>query len=390
MQDVIGISMKTVVIRAPLLSYSGYGTHSRQIFKWLLTQNVNVITQVVPWGMTSWMINPEHENGLVGEIMDRSKPLKTKADLSIQVQLPNEWDPSLAKRNVGVSAFVETDQCNPKWILNCNQMDMIVVPSEHVKTCIQNTGSLNVPLHVVPESYYDNIPAKKELPLSLDTDFNFLLFGQLTGTNPYNDRKNIFNTIKWMCEEFKDDPNVGIVIKTNSGKNTKIDKVVTEKLLKSLLKEVRTGPYPKVHFLHGSLTQDEIASLYINKSIKALVSLTRGEGYGLPLLEAAVSGLPVIATNWSGHLDFLNKGKFVKVGYSLQEIHKSRVDGRIFLPGMKWAEPVEKDVKERLRKFYEASKIPEKWANDLSLRLQKEYSQESICEMYNEVFNGLI
>lgn len=342
--------MKTVVIRAPLLSYSGYGTHSRQIFKWLLTQDVNVITQVVPWGMTSWMINPDHEDGLVGEIMERSKPLKTKADISIQVQLPNEWDPSLAKRNVGVSAFVETDQCNPKWILNCNQMDMIVVPSEHVKRCIENTGSLSVPLHVVPESYYDTIPASEELNLPLDTTFNFLLFGQLTGTNPHNDRKNMFNTIKWFCEEFKDDPDVGIVIKTNSGKNTKIDKVVTEKLLRSLLKEVRPGPYPRVHFLHGSFTQAEVASLYKNESIKALISFTRGEGYGLPLLEAAASGLPVIATNWSGHLDFLNRGKFIKVGYSLQEIHKSRIDGKIFLPGMKWAEPIEKDAKIRLNR----------------------------------------
>ena len=382
--------MKTVVIRAPLLSYSGYGTHSRQIFKWLLTQNVNVITQVVPWGMTSWMINPDLEDGLVGEIMERSKPLKAKPDVSIQVQLPNEWDPSLAKKNVGVTACVETDQCNPQWVLACNQMDMVIVPSEHSRTCIENTGSLSVPLHVVPESYYESIPAKKGMKLPIDTNFNFLLFGQLTGSNPHSDRKNTFNTIKWLCEEFKDNSDVGIIIKTNSGKNTKIDKVVTEKMLRSLLKEVRSGPYPKVHFLHGSFSQDEIASLYKTKSIKALVSLTRGEGFGLPLLEAAASGLPVIATNWSGHLDFLNKGKFIKVGYSLQEVHKTRIDGRIFLPGMKWAEPVEIDAKARLRKFYNSNAMPKKWAKELSTVLQEEYSQEAICKRYNEVFNGLI
>lgn len=383
--------MKTVVIRAPLLSYSGYGTHSRQIFKWLLTQDVNVITQVVPWGMTSWMINPDYEDGLIGQIMERSKPLDTKPDVSIQIQLPNEWDPNLAKRNIGVSAFVETDQCNPQWILACNQMDMIIVPSNHTKTCIQNTGSLSVPIHVIPEAYYDCISGDNTpLELDLDTDFNFLLFGQLTGSNPYNDRKNTFNAIKWICEEFQGNKDVGIVIKTNSGKNTKIDRVVTLKLLKSLIKEVRVGEYPKIHFLHGTMTQEEIASLYVHPKISALVALTRGEGFGLPILEAAASGLPVITTNWSGHLDFMSKGKFVKVGYSLAEIHKSRVDNRIFLSGMKWADPIEKDAKIRLRKFYKSPDIPKSWAEDLQKTLVEQYSHEQICKEYDEVFNGLI
>ena len=383
--------MKTVVIRAPLLSYSGYGTHSRQIFRWLLTQDVNVITQVVPWGMTSWMINPDYEDGLVGEIMKRSQPIDKKPDVSIQVQLPNEWDPTLANRNVGVSAFVETDQCNPGWILSCNQMDMVIVPSTHTKACIQNTGTLSVPIHVVPEAYYDCISGDIEpIDINLDTKFNFLLFGQLTGTNPYNDRKNTFNAIKWICEEFKGNKDVGIVIKTNSGKNTKIDRVVTHKLLKSLIKEVRQGEYPKIHVLHGTMTQDEIAGLYVHPNINALVALTRGEGFGLPILEAATAGLPVITTNWSGHLDFMNRGKFIKVGYSLSEIHKSRVDNRIFLKGMKWAEPIEKDAKARLQKFYNSPDAPISWAKDLRENLINQYSHDQICKEYDEVFNGLI
>lgn len=385
------MNMKTVILRAPLLSCSGYGTHSRQVYRWLKSKGVNVVTQVVPWGITSWMINPDMSNGLVGQIMKDSKECKGQADLSIQVQLPNEWNPGLAKRNVGISAYIETDQCNPQWIAKTNSMDMVIVPSEHAKQCILNTSPVNTPVHVIPESFYDEIVGKnKKIDLSLETKFNFLMLGQLTGNNPYNDRKNTFNTIKWICEEFKDDKDVGVIIKTNSGKNTKIDRNVTEKVLKSVIKEVRKGEYPKIYLLHGNMSPEEVASLYKDKNVSALISLTRGEGYGLPLLEAAASDLPVIATNWSGHLDFLNHGKFIKVGYSLQPIHGTRVDGKLFLKNMKWAEPVESDAKARMRKFYEAPEMPKRWAKDLGKKIRKNYSHSAISSMYDEVFSELI
>jgi len=197
-------------------------------------------------------------------------------------------------------------------------------------------------LYVIPESFYDCIEKSPD-PIDLDfsTSFNFLIFGQLTGFNPENDRKNIFYTIKWLCETFKDDEDVGIVIKTNSGKNTRIDRENTAQLLKKLLGEVRLGPLPRVHFLHGTFSQQEIASIYQHSKIKALVSLTRGEGFGLPLLEAAASGLPIIATNWSGHKDFLDHGQFLDVKYQLEEIHESRIDNHIFRKGARWAQPLE-------------------------------------------------
>jgi len=386
---------KNVVIRAPLLTYSGYGTHARQVFRWLLSRDdIELYTHIVPWGITSWMINPELEDGLIGEIMDRARPLPAgkQFDVSFQVQLPNEWDPGLARKNVGISAFVETDKCNPQWVACCNRMDAIVVPSEHVKSCITSVGSLTSPIRVIPESFYDCISNKKlpALDLDFDTDFNFLVFGQITGNNPYNDRKNLYHTIKWLCETFKDNDDVGIVLKTNSGKNTKIDRVVTTKIMKKLVEEVRVGPNPKIHFLHGSMTQEEVAALYRHPKIKAMVSLTRGEGFGLPILEAATSALPVIATNWSGHLDFMNQGKFLSVKYELKEIHSSRIDNTIFMPNTKWAEPIEEDAKQRFEKFYKMSSTPKKWAKDLSKQLLKTHSQETISSLYEEFLGGLI
>lgn len=377
---------KKVILRAPLLTSSGYGTHSRQIFRWLQSRSdVELVTQAVPWGITSWLVNPKDHDGLIGEIMASTSMDVTDADISIQVQLPNEWDPKLAKINIGASAFVETDTCNPTWLKCCNAMDAVVVPSRHVANCITNTGGINVPLHVVPESFYDCIKEDDpKIELDFSTPFNFLVFGQLTGFNPENDRKNIFYTVKWLCETFKDDDSVGIVIKTNSGKSTHIDRQNTEQLLKKLLSEVRPGMYPRIHFLHGTFTQPEIASIYKHPKIKALVSLTRGEGFGLPLLEAAASGLPVIATNWSGHKDFLDHGQFLGVKYLLSDIHESRIDGQIFMKGSRWAQPSEEDAKRRFSKFRNSSTIPKRWASELQEQILEKFSQEAIERIYNE------
>lgn len=380
---------KRVLLRAPVLTQSGYGVHARQIARWLLEKsNIDLHIQTLPWGVTPWMLNPAAQGGLIGRIMEKTvDPKRGEYDVSIQLQLPNEWDPMLAKVNVGVTAGVETDKCNPQWIHHCNAMTHVVVPSKHVLDTFTATGNLTSPSSIIPESYSDEIdlaaPTKVD-GMSFSTAFNFLIVGQLTGNNPENDRKNIFYAIKWFCETFKDNGDVGLIIKTNLGRNTALDRNSVTQVLSKLLSEVRTGLLPKVHLLHGDMSDAEMASLYRHRQVKALLAPTRGEGYGLPILEAAASGLPVIATGWSGHMDFMGKGKFIKVDHTLVDVHTSRVDGGIFVKGSRWAQPSEVDFKARIQKFYKGSDAPQQWAADLKDKIRQEYSQTAVQKIYDE------
>ena len=382
--------MKRVILRGPALTMSGYGVHTRQIASWLLSLgNIDLTIQATPWGITPWLLDSKDE--LIGKIMNACKVPSGKYDVSFQVQLPNEWDSNMAAYNVGITAGVETDRCNPAWIQSCKQMDQIIVPSTHTKMSFERNGTIEN-MSVIPEAFSNSILTDPDgLEISnVTTEFNFLLFGQITGNNPENDRKNIFHTIRMMCEVFKDNPNVGLIIKTNSGKSTKIDRKITKAVLKQVTNQVKTGVGPKIYLLHGHLNDDEVASLYRSKKVNALVSLTRGEGFGLPILEAAASGLPVIATNWSAYLDFMNLGRFIPIDFNLAPIHPSRCDNNIFMSDSMWATAIEEDFKQKVVKFYKKPSIPREWANELKDKIRKTHSLDAISNLYSTKFQNIL
>ena len=381
-----------VIVRAPLLSISGYGQHSRQIYEAAKRlPNADVRTQVVQWGNTSWYINPDAEGGLIGEIMSKSTDESAGYDVSLQVQLPDEWSTTLAKFNIGVTAAVETDRCNPKWIEHCNQMNAIIVPSQFTKQVLTDTGDVKVPIHVIGEWYIDEInQIDHYLNVDFRTPFNFLIVSQMTSADSYIDRKNITNTIKWICETFKDDPSVGIILKTNSGRGTDIDRHVTIANINSILNHVRQNSKVPVYLMHGNMTNTEIASLYRHPKVKALVNLTRGEGFGLPILEASASELPVIATDWSAHTEFMNLGKWIKVDSIKIAVPDARIDNRIFMPGVRWADASEQDFKKKIKKFRESHVVPKNWAVELAASCRKKFSKEKILEDYKNLFEEIL
>jgi len=379
--------MKNVFIRGPLLTQSGYGVHSRQIFKWAKSKGYNITVQLLPWGITPWYTSGEELDGLIGEIMMCSKPPVQKPDLSIQIQLPHEWDPSIGIKNIGVTAGIEATSCNLEWISACDNMDLVITPSKFAQDTLVQSGLSPEKITVIPESFPQCF-FEKELPefeLNLPTDFNFLILGQITG-DPDCDRKRTIETIANFLNAFRGDPTVGLIVKTNMGKNCSIDREITEHSLRNFIKTQNLSKIdPKVYLLHGYLHEREICALYRSKNIKALISGTRGEGFGLPLLEAAACDLPVIATGYSAHTEFLNLGKWIKINSSLQQIPDRKADGKIWVKGSKWANIDSNDFIDKIKKFKKkGTSIPNEWAKNLGSKIRDKYSEKSIFCIYDQ------
>jgi len=325
--------------------------------------------------------------------MEKSVPLAGKFDITFQVQLPNEWDPSLGIFNVGVTAGVETDRCPIDWATTHREkMNLVIVPSFHARSgmVLSGTGREKTPVLIVPEAYFPEIlqePTRDPLA-DLPTSKNFLIVGTLISDDPLADRKNLVSSIKWFLEAFRGDESVGLIVKTSKGRDTTIDREMIRKLLKKIKKKFGDKSSAKIFMLHGSMTREEMTNLYKSPKLVALLSATRGEGFGLPMVEAAVAGLPVVATNWSAHTEFLKGDSFLGVNYDLAQIPDSRVDGKIFVAGSKWAEVREGNFKKKMLLAVKESDSLRNSASKLSGDLQTTHSLKSVFKYYKTAISA--
>jgi glycosyltransferase involved in cell wall biosynthesis len=138
------------------------------------------------------------------------------------------------------------------------------------------------------------------------------------------------------------------------------------------------------------MSEKEVAGLYKSDKLTALISATRGEGFGLPLLEAAACGLPVIATNWSGHKDFLDLGEWLSVKKKLVNVPAQKIDGNIFIPGARWAQPDAKDFCKKIDNLLANEDKARKNAEILQEKIAEKFSFESLIKEYDKVIGGLV
>ena len=401
---------KKVIVRGPAMSRSGYGEHTRFILRSLKSREdlFDIYLHNINWGKTGWIWEEDDERIWMDFVLLKTIQYTQNGgqfDMSVQVTIPNEWE-RLAPINIGVTAGIETTKVAPQWIEKSRIVDHIITISEHSKQSYLNTSYqaqnnetgevINdyrciTPIDIVHYPVKDYEPA--ELDIELPCDFNFLAVAQISP------RKNMVNTIKWFVEEFIDQE-VGLVVKVNTMNNSIADRIHTKSVLQGLLKEYEDRKC-KIHLLHGSMTDEEMTALYQHPKIKALVSLSHGEGFGLPIFEAAYNELPIIAPDWSGHVDFLYKpvkdkktGKekakahYAKVKYSMAPIQPEAHWEGVLQKDSMWCYAEQGSYKMRLRevfkdyqRFKSQSKRLNKWVRE-NFTAEQQYGK--FCDLVSQ------
>lgn len=403
---------KKLLFKGPVTTSSGYGVHARQLLRaLLLSDQFDVSVIPIKWGETAYIFE---DNDLVkrAELLaakyEREKVANVKYDVSVQVTIPNEFE-KLAHVNIGVTAGIEVDHVSPEWLMKCNQVvDAVIVPSKHsldVFVASKYDGSdgsklaLEKPIALCHEGVDTAIFNTGEVDTSefddIIPEFNFIYVGLGLDKAPGEDRKNVSELVKWFCEKFKGDPNVGLVLKTGIVNGSLMDFETTKTRLLSLRQSAGAGDFhsPRIKLIHGRLTDLQLAALYKHPKIKAFVSLTHGEGFGLPLLEAAACGLPVVATDWSGHLDFLVQDgvrKFVSVTHRMGDVPESCVWPGVIEKGTHWAYPDENDAKTKMYKLSKSYETPKRWATELAAHVAEKFSLQVTGERFVDAVNEVL
>jgi glycosyltransferase involved in cell wall biosynthesis len=403
------MSKPTLVVSCPIDTYSGYGARARDFVQSIIDldkYDVKILGQ--RWGGTRFGYLKDHGNtSLSSRIIPQ---LTQQPDIWIQITVPNEFQ-KVGKYNIGVTAGIETTLCDPSWVQGCNNMDLVLVSAQHAKKVFEEskfnmqdnqTGQITgtVELKTKVEVVFEGADIQKYTPLalpvkldldSIDEQFCFLTVGHWLPGALGEDRKNIGYTVKAFLETFKNKKTApGLILKVQAGSGTSI--MDREELLNRIdaIRKTVKGKLPNVYLLHGDMSDAEVNELYNHGKVKAMISLTKGEGFGRPLLEFSLVNKPIIASGWSGHIDFLDNQFTKQIGGTLNNVHPSAAVDKMILQESQWFRPDDALVGKALKDVFEDYKIYKELAKRQGHRSRTQFSYEKMRETLDNLLTQYI
>jgi len=396
------------IISCPIDTYSGYGARSRDLVKAIIEldkYDVKVLPQ--RWGNTPWdyIENHSEEWGFLQEhLLPMGNQLPAKPKIWAQISVPNEFQP-IGDFNIGFTAGIETTVCHHSWVEGLNRMDMNFVSSNHAKEVFQKAKFAQVdsktnqqvgevflqkPIEVLFEGINLDkyFPSKEKGSIDLSEikeSFAYLFVGHWMQGVIGEDRKNVGMMLKTFYETFKNQKKApALILKTSGAGASYMDREHILDKIHQLKSTVEANTLPNVYLLHGEFTEEEMNGLYNNPKVKAMVSFTKGEGFGRPLLEFSLVNKPIIATNWSGHIDFLDSKFTTLVEGELTNVHESAQVRDMILKESQWFSINTGKASAHLQHMFENYKGYEKGAKLQYHRSKNNFNFEKMKEALGE------
>ena len=406
---------KLMLICAPVSSRSGYGDHARDLVRaFLKLDKFEIKILDVNWGETPRdALDVELDKNIINCILSQPQ-MNRKPNVYVDIRIPNEFQ-TYGEVNIGITAGIETNAVSNTWIEHCNKMDLVVVPSKHSKEGFvkalyekiqqlpngeqQKVGELKLekPIEALFEGADENVfkpidDSSLDLVDNIKEDFCFLHVG-LWGQGGYGeDRKDISKLVKVFYESFankKEQP--ALILKTNAATFSILDREeCLRKINEIKSKFPKDWNLPNIYLLHGSLSTEEMNKLYNHPKVKCFISLTHGEGFGRPMLEATMVGLPVICSGWSGQLDFLSQTDSILLGGELVKVPKSQHWKDIIIPDSQWFNVNETQAYKAMNFcFKNYNEVKEKALNLMKVNRNK-FTLDKMAEKLDEIITPFI
>jgi glycosyltransferase involved in cell wall biosynthesis len=389
----------SVIVSCPIDTYSGYGARSRDFVRALLKSekyDVKLLSQ--RWGNTRFGYLKDHDEFELASLIIPKIP--ARPNIWIQITVPNEFQP-VGEYNIGVTAGIETTICDPSWIEGMNRMNLNLVSSNHAKETfersqfnVEENGQVkgHIRLQKPVEVLFEGADLTKYFPTTskfnlseVKEDFAYLFVGHWLQGDFGQDRKNVGYMVKVFLEVFKNKKNQpALILKTQSANASVLDRDQLLKKIDDIRKTVK-GTLPNIYLIHGEMSDEEINHLYNHPKVKAMVSFTKGEGFGRPLLEFSLVNKPIIASNWSGHIDFLDKEFCYLVEGNLTPVHRSAIVEKMILKESEWFTPTDSDAASGLRRVFEDYKKYAELAKRQGYKSRTGFSWEVMAEQLDQI-----
>jgi len=403
------MSKPVFVISCPIDTYSGYGARSRDIVKAIIEldkYDVKVLPQ--RWGATpKGFIKDNPEWSFLTPHLLNNPQLPTQPEIWMQITVPNEFQP-IGKYNIGCTAGIETTIAPAEWVEGCSRMNLILGSSKHTIDVLKNSKfekrdqQTNQPVGIIEwkgdsEVIFEGADvetykvAKSKFDLSsIEEDFAYLFVGHWMQGALGEDRKNVGLLVKAFFETFKNKKKQpALILKTSQVGSSYMDRDEILKKIKAIKESCKSKNLPNVYLLHGEFTNEEMNEIYNHPKVKAMINLTKGEGFGRPLLEFSLVNKPIITTNWSGHIDYLNPEFTTLLPGTLTNVHPSAANNML-MQEAQWFSVDHGHVGHYLKDVFENYKGYADNAKRQGFQSRSKFSFEAMKEKLDTVFTERI